>query len=55
MRNTRATSRYAKSLLELAKEQNTLQPCKTDMVSVVSSAKTQRVSFVIEKPRGQNR
>ena len=36
MRNTRATSRYAKSLLELAKEQNTLQLCKTDMASVVS-------------------
>lgn len=36
MRNARVTQRYAKSLLELAKEQNTLELCKIDMASVVS-------------------
>lgn len=36
MRNARVTQRYAKSLLELAKGQNTLELCKIDMASVVS-------------------
>ena len=49
MRNTRATSRYAKSLLELAKEQNTLQPCKTDMASVVSLCQNSRELVLLLK------
>ena len=49
MRNTRATSRYAKSLLELAKEQNTLELCKTDMVSVVSLCKNSRELVLLLK------
>lgn len=36
MANTRATLRYAKSLFELAKEQNTLEVCKTDMETILS-------------------
>ena len=49
MRNTRATSRYAKSLLELAKEQNTLELCKTDMVSVVSLCQNSRELVLLLK------
>ena len=49
MRNTRATSRYAKSLLELAKEQNTLELCKTDMASVVSLCKNSRELVLLLK------
>jgi len=36
MKNTRATYRYAKSLLDLAKEQGALEVCKTDMETLVS-------------------
>ena len=49
MRNTRATSRYAKSLLELAKEQNTLELCKKDMVSVVSLCQNSRELVLLLK------
>ena len=49
MRNTRATSRYAKSLLELAKEQNTLELCKTDMASVVSLCHNSRELVLLLK------
>ena len=49
MRNTRATSRYAKSLLELAKEQNTLELCKTDMASVVSLCQNSRELVLLLK------
>ena len=51
MRNTRATSRYAKSLLELAKEQNTLELCKTDMASVVSLCQNSReLALLLKSP-----
>lgn len=49
MRNTRATSRYAKSLLGLAKEQNTLELCKTDMASVVSLCQNSRELVLLLK------
>tara|TARA_B100000886_G_scaffold319360_1_gene260063 strand:+ start:7390 stop:7944 length:555 start_codon:yes stop_codon:yes gene_type:complete len=49
MRNTRATSRYAKSLLELAKEHNTLELCKTDMASVVSLCQKSRELVLLLK------
>jgi F-type H+-transporting ATPase subunit delta len=49
MRNTRATSRYAKSLLELAKEQNTLELCKIDMASVVSLCQNSRELVLLLK------
>ena len=49
MRNTRATSRYAKSLLELAKEQNTLELCKTDMAGVVSLCQNSRELVLLLK------
>ena len=49
MRNTRATSRYAKSLLELAKEQNTLELCKTDIASVVSLCQNSRELVLLLK------
>ena len=49
MRNTRATSRYAKSLLDLAKEQNTLELCKTDMSSVVSLCQNSRELVLLLK------
>ncbi|MBJ59482.1 MAG: ATP synthase F1 subunit delta [Flavobacteriales bacterium] len=49
MRNTRAISRYAKSLLGLAKEQNTLELCKTDMVSVVSLCQNSRELVLLLK------
>ena len=49
MRNTRATSRYAKSLLDLAKEQNTLELCKTDMASVVSLCRNSRELVLLLK------
>ena len=51
MRNTRATSRYAKSLLELAKEQNTLELCKTDMASVISLCQNSReLALLLKSP-----
>ena len=37
MRNTRATYRYAKSLLELAQEQDALENCKNDMEHIVAT------------------
>ncbi|MGC6471052.1 MAG: ATP synthase F1 subunit delta [Flavobacteriales bacterium] len=37
MKNTRATYRYAKSLLELAKEQGALEDCKSDMQHIVDT------------------
>ena len=49
MRNTRATSRYAKSLLDLAKEQNTLELCNTDMISVVSLCQNSRELVLLLK------
>ena len=49
MRNTRATSRYAKSLLDLAKEQKTLELCKTDMANVVSLCHSSRELVLLLK------
>ena len=49
MKNTRATYRYAKSLLELAKEQGTLEACKTDMETVVSICKDSRELMLLLK------
>ena len=49
MRNTRATSRYAKSLLDLAKEQNILEPCKKDMASVVYLCQSSRELVLLLK------
>ena len=49
MKNTRATYRYAKSLLELAKEQGTLEVCKTDMETVVSICKDSRELMLLLK------
>jgi F-type H+-transporting ATPase subunit delta len=42
MKNTRATYRYAKSLLELSQEQGQLEACKDDMQTVVSICKGSR-------------
>ena len=39
MRNTRATYRYAKSLLELAQEQGVLENCKSDMQHIIATCK----------------
>ena len=51
MRNTRATLRYAKSLLELAKEQNVLELCKADMASVVSICEgTRELVLLLKSP-----
>lgn len=49
MKNTRATYRYAKSLLELAKEQGTLEACKADMETVVSVCKESRELMLLLK------
>ena len=37
MRNTRATYRYAKSLIELAQEQDVLETCKNDMEHLIAT------------------
>jgi F-type H+-transporting ATPase subunit delta len=49
MRNTRATLRYAKSLLELAKEQNSLEESKADMQAVVSICQTSKELVLLLK------
>ena len=49
MKNTRATYRYAKSLLELAKEQGKLEVCKSDMETVVSICKDSRELMLLLK------
>lgn len=49
MKNTRATYRYAKSLLELAKEQGKLEACKADMETVVSSCSESRELMLLLK------
>ena len=54
MKNTRATYRYAKSLLELAKEQGTLEVCKTDMETVVSICKDSRELMLLLKIQAQS-
>jgi F-type H+-transporting ATPase subunit delta len=51
MRNTRATLRYAKSLLELAKEQSSLDDCKSDMASVVAICQESReLTLLLKSP-----
>ena len=51
MRNTRVTLRYAKSLLELAVEQNQLDACKSDMESVVRACKeSKELSLLLKSP-----
>ena len=51
MRNTRVTSRYAKSLLELAVEQNQLDACKADMEAVVAACKeSKELSLLLKSP-----
>jgi F-type H+-transporting ATPase subunit delta len=51
MQNTRATLRYAKSLLELAKEQNCLEACKSDMELVSASCTASKeFSMLLKSP-----
>lgn len=51
MSNTRATLRYAKSLLELAKEQDTLAPCKSDMTKLVAICQESRdLTLLLKSP-----
>ena len=51
MRNTRVTLRYAKSLLELAVEQNQLDACKADMENVVAACKESKdLSLLLKSP-----
>ena len=51
MRNTRATLRYAKSLLELAKEQSVLEDCKSDMAAVVVICQESReLTLLLKSP-----
>jgi len=51
MRNTRVTLRYAKSLLELAVEQNQLDACKEDMEAVVAACKeSKELSLLLKSP-----
>jgi F-type H+-transporting ATPase subunit delta len=51
MRNTRATLRYAKSLLELAKEQGALESCKSDMEAMVSICQqSKELSLLLKSP-----
>ena len=51
MRNTRVTLRYAKSLLELAVEQNQLDACKADMEDVVAACKeSKELSLLLKSP-----
>ena len=42
MKKTRVTSRYAKSLIELAKKENKLELCKTNMTNVVKTCQSSR-------------
>ena len=42
MKKTRVTSRYAKSLIELAKKENKLELCKTNMTNVVKICQSSR-------------
>ena len=51
MRNTRATLRYAKSLLELAKEQSVLEDCKSDIAAVVAICQESReLTLLLKSP-----
>ncbi len=51
MRNTRVTSRYAKSLLDLAVEQNQLDACKADMEVVISACKEcKELTLLLKSP-----
>lgn len=51
MRNTRATLRYAKSLLELAKEQETLDACRSDMSVIVAICQESReLTLLLKSP-----
>ena len=51
MKNTRVTLRYAKSLLELAVEQNQLGACKEDMEAVVAACKeSKELSLLLKSP-----
>ena len=51
MRNTKVTSRYAKSLLDLAIEQNQLDACKADMQGVVEMCKeSKELSLLLKSP-----
>ncbi len=51
MKNTRATLRYAKSLLELAKEQNCLEVCKSDMEFISATcAASREFTLLLKSP-----
>lgn len=51
MRNTRVTLRYAKSLLDLAIEQNQLDACKADMEAVLAVCKDSKdLSLLLKSP-----
>jgi F-type H+-transporting ATPase subunit delta len=51
MANTRATLRYAKSLFELAKEQNALEACKADMETIISiCSASHELSLLLKSP-----
>ena len=51
MANTRATLRYAKSLFELAKEQNAIESCKADMETIVSTcAASKELALLLKSP-----
>ena len=51
MANTRVTLRYAKSLFELAKEQNALEECKADMEIILSTCSaSNEFSLLLKSP-----
>ena len=51
MANTRATLRYAKSLFELAKEQNALEACKADMETIIATCSaSHEFSLLLKSP-----
>lgn len=49
MKNTRATYRYAKSLLDLSTEQGVLESCKSDIETIVSVCKKSRELVLLLK------
>jgi len=49
MKNTRATYRYAKALLDLSKEQGSLESCKDDMQTIMSVCKGSRELVLLLK------
>jgi F-type H+-transporting ATPase subunit delta len=51
MANTRVTLRYAKSLFELAKEQNALEACKADMETIIATCSaSHEFSLLLKSP-----